>query len=401
VINFYGFAKNQKNSQRRNATLKSQYQFRSLLQLIPKNKFDNLVKKWDADKGIKSFSCFEMTCVLIATSILGLDSFRDVEATMNIPKSTFGDALSKRPFGFFQELCVELLKAMKSHVSDRKIKRGIREILALDSSEIVVHGNAYSIPGWQQKAVRDQHKASSKIHTVWNINNEWIEDFRMTPGRKGDSPVSLEFRVLPGKMYVFDRAYNDLDFWYNITQVDSDFVSRLKSCPRIRILEIKLKIKKLDGVGVLYDGVYKPSKNTFQNHKSVPNNIKFRHIVYRDPATKKLFHFVTSDFNMKALEVAEVYKKRWAVELLYRWMKGHLKIRQLKTYKPNAIKIQLSIAVLVLLLLQFQKIVELISGSLWTHLRRMRAYLSRNGLVSQGLQDFIRDFPSEIQKSTA
>lgn len=390
-----------KKLHRRNATLKTQYQFRSLLQLIPRNKFDNLVRKWDADKGVKNFSCFEMTCALIATSILELDSFRDVEATLNIPKSTFGDALSNRPYGFFQELCVELLKTMKSHTSNKKINRGIREILALDSSEIVVHGNAFSIPGWQQKSVRDKHKASGKIHTVWNVNNEWIEDFRMTPGRKADSPVSLEFEPLSGKMYVFDRAYNDLDFWYNITQVDSDFVSRLKNCPRNRMLEIKLKIKKLDGVGVLYDGIYKPRKSTLQNHRSVPKTINFRHVIYRDPTTKKLFHFVTSDFEIQALEVAAIYKKRWAVELLYRWMKGHLKIRQLKTQKPNAIKIQLSIAVLVLLLLQFQKIISLISESLWTHLRRMRAHLSRNGLISEGLQDFIRDFPSEKQKSTA
>lgn len=360
-----------------------------------------MVEKWGADKGVKNFSCFEMTCVLITSSILGLDSFRDIEATMNIPKSTFGDALSRRPYGFFQDLCVELLKAIKSHIADKKIKRGIREILALDSSEIVVHGNAFALPGWQQKAVRDQHKASGKIHTVWNINNEWIEDFRMTPGRKGDSPVSLEFKPLSGKMYVFDRAYNDLDFWYNIIRVDSDFVSRLKNCPRNRMLEIKLKIKKLDGAGILYDGIYKPTKSTVLKHKSVPKTIQFRHIVYRDPITKKLFHFVTSDFKIQALEVAAIYKKRWAVELLYRWMKGHLKIRQLKTQKPNAIKIQLSIAVLVLLLLQFQKIIEQISGSLWTHLRRMRAHLSRNGLISQGLQDFIRDFPSVKQKSTA
>ena len=161
-----------KYMRRRNATLNSQYQFRSLLQLIPRKKFDDLVKKWDADKGTKSFKCFEMTCSLIVSSILGLESFRDFEETIKVPKSTLGDSLSKRPFGFFEELCREVLKAIKSEVSDRKVKKVIREILALDSSEIVVHGSAFALPGWQQKSVGDQHKASGKIHTIWNINNE-------------------------------------------------------------------------------------------------------------------------------------------------------------------------------------------------------------------------------------
>ncbi len=217
--------------------MKIPYQFRSLLQLIPRKKFDDLVKKWDADKGTKNFKCFEMTCSLIVSSILGQETFRSFEATFKIPKSTLGDSLSRRPFGFFEELCAEVLKAIKSEVSDRKVKKVIREILALDSSEIVVHGSAFVFPGWQQKSVGNQHKASGKIHTIWNVNNEWIEDFQVTPGRKGDSPVSLEFTILSNKMYVFDRAYNDLNFWYKITEFNSYFVTRLKDSARIKMIE--------------------------------------------------------------------------------------------------------------------------------------------------------------------
>jgi len=169
-----------------------------------------------------------MTCSLIVSSILVLESYRDFEEIIKIPKSTLGDSLSKRPSSFFEELCCEILKAIKIEVSDRKVKKAIREIIALDSSEIVVHGSAFALPGWQQKSVGTQHKASGKIHTVWNINNEWIEDFRITPGRRGDSPVGLEFTILPNKMYLFDRAYNDLGFWHKITEFNSYFVTRLK-----------------------------------------------------------------------------------------------------------------------------------------------------------------------------
>jgi hypothetical protein len=386
---------------RRNATLIIPYRFRTLLQLIPRKKFDNLVTKWDVDKGTKNFKCFEMTCSLIVSSILGLESYRDIEETIKVPKSTLGDSLSKRPSGFFEELCCEILKAIKAEVSDRKVKKAIREIIALDSSEIVVHGSAFALPGWQQKSVGTQHKASGKIHTVWNINNEWIEDFRITPGRRGDSPVSLEFTILPNKMYVFDRAYNDLGFWHKITEFNSYFVTRLKDSARIKMIELKLGLRRTNKSGVLYDGVYRPTNGTLIKHKNIPKNIKFRHIIYRDYVTKKLFHFVTSDFQISAKDVAAIYKKRWAVELLFRWMKGHLKIRRLATEKPNAIKIQLAIAVLTLLLLQFQKIINAIPGTLWSFLRHIRSTVSRNGLISQGFQGYLRGFSAIEVISTA
>lgn len=390
-----------KSSTKRGATLIIPYRFQSLLQLIPRKKFDDLVHKWGVDKGTKNFRCFEMTCSLIASTILGLESFRAFEHTFKIPKSTLGDSLSKRPFGFFEELSGEILKAIKSEVSSRKVKKAIREILAMDSSEIVVHGSAFALPGWQQKSVGTQHKASGKIHTIWNINNEWIEDFRITPGRKGDSPVSLEFTILPNKMYVFDRAYNDLSFWHKITEFNSYFVTRLKDSARIKMIELKLGLRRSDKTGVLYDGYYRPSKGALIKHKNIPKNIKYRHIIYRDSVTKKLFHFVTSDFQITAKEVAAIYKKRWAVELLFRWMKGHLKIRRLATEKPNSIKIQLAIAVLTLLLLQFQKIINKISGTLWSFLQVIRSTLARNGLISQGLEGYVRGFSATKSISTA
>jgi hypothetical protein len=372
--------------------MKTKYQVQCILQLIPKKTFNDLVKKWNADKGTKNFKSFEMTCIMIVSSILGLGSFRDVEETFAIPKSTFGDALSKRPSGFFQDLTVEILKAMKANIKDKKIKRGLREVLALDSSEILVHGSAYDLNGWKQKQVGDQHKASGKLHTIWNVDKEWIEDFRITPGRKADSPVSLYFKPLPDKMYVFDRAYNDLEFWHKITEHSSHFVTRLKDSARIHMIEIKLKLKKKILAGVLHDGIYSPTKSALSRHKMIPINIKFRHIIYSDPVTFKIFHFITSDFKIAAIEVAKIYKKRWAVELLFRWMKGHLNIRRLPTKTPNSIKTQLSISVLVLLLIQFYKISKNISGTIWTLLRSIKAYISRYGLISQGLQGFIRVF---------
>ena len=254
-----------------------------------------------------------------------LGSFREVEGALGIADSTFGDALRKRHFGFFQDLCDLILLDIRARTENRRIKKAIRQILAIDSSDIRVHGSLFKEPGWKPKNTIS-HNAAAKLHVIWNIDGQWIDDFTITPGRRSDSPVSFELRLLSGKIYVFDRAYNDFNFWYKIVSTGSDFVTRLKDYQRNRVLQKKILRGKKDRCGVLYDGEYVST--------SVParkTNIKYRYIIYRDRVSKKIFHFVTSDRKASAKEIADVYRKRWAIELLFRWLKGHLDIRYLPT----------------------------------------------------------------------
>jgi len=362
---------------------------KSLFQLIDKKSFDALVKKWEMDKWVQSFSTWEMTQALLCCFVTRLGSFREVEKTLGIPDSTFGDALRLRHFGFFQELCDLILLQIRARTEDRRIKKAIRQILAIDSSEIKVHGSLFDEPGWKQKHCKGAHKASAKLHVVWNVDGEWIDDFLITPGRRGDSPVSLELRLLTGKMYVFDRAYNDFDFWGKIIQAGSDFVTRLKDCPRYRMLQMKVLQKVGNKNGVLYDGTYLSKSPAAKNKK-----IKLRHVIYRDPLTQKIFHFVSSDFKISAKRIAAIYKRRWAVELLFRWLKGHLDIRRLPTKTPNAIKIQLAMAVLVLLLLQLKKLTEQYLGTLWELLRDIRASMIAKIISTSGPPDDCRWNPA-------
>lgn len=338
----------------------------SLFQLINRKKFDELALKWQIDKNVRQFSTWEMTQSLICCFVMRLGSYREVEAALKIPDSTFGDALRVRNFNFFQNLCDLILLEIKTQTKKRKLRRAIREILAIDSSEIDVHGSLFLQPSWQKKHSNNAHLASAKLHVVWNVNNEWIDDFIITGGRRNDSPVSLELKLSRNKMYVFDRAYNDFDFWLKIVNLKSHFVTRLKDYPRVHMAELKLMISEKNKIknGVIYDGVYSPSRK---------NKLKLRHVVYRDALTRKVFHFVTSDFEISAQTVADIYKKRWAVELLFRWLKGHLDIRRLPTKTINAVKVQLAVAVMVQLLLQLKKIIDGYQGSLWQLLRLIRS----------------------------
>lgn len=369
---------------------------KSLFQLIDRKSFNALVQKWNVDKGIRNFSTWEMTQALIGCFMMRLGSYREVEKTLMIPDSTFGDALRLRHFGFFQELCDLILLQIRARTENRKIKKAIRQILAIDSSEIKVHGSLFDEPGWKQKHCKGAHKASAKLHVIWNVDGEWIDDFLITPGRRGDSPVSLELRLLPEKMYVFDRAYNDFDFWEKIILAGSDFVTRLKDCPRYRMLQMKVINRIGNKDGVLYDGPYSSKSQTAKNKK-----IKLRHIIYRDPLTKKIFHFVSSDLKISAKTIAAIYKKRWAVELLFRWLKGHLDIRYLPTKTPNAVKIQLAVAVLVQLLLQLKKILDQFQGTLWELLSTIRTSLLLKAIASSDPPDDCRWSTATRAKSTS
>lgn len=351
---------------------------RSLFQLIDRNKFEELAKKWGMDKGVRSFSTWEMTQALLVCFTMRLGSYREVEGVLGIPDSTFGDALRERHFGFFQELCDCILLEIRGRTSCRKVKRAIRQILAIDSSDIRVHGSLFTEPGWKQKHTTG-HQAAAKLHVVWNVDGQWIDDFLITPGRRGDSPVSLKLRLLPSKMYVFDRAYNDFDFWSKIVAGGSDFVTRLKDCERNRQLLKKVLRGNQDRSGVLYDDTYQSTSPSAKD-----SDLKLRHIIYKDRLTGKIFHFVTSDRNISAKAVTDVYKQRWAVELLFRWLKGHLEIRYLPTRTTNAVKTQLAVAVLVQLLVQLKKIVDGLAGTLWEVLRDIRVSMIRETIASSG-----------------
>jgi hypothetical protein len=376
----------------------------SLFQLIDRKIFDQLVNKHDVDQGVRSFTTWEMTAVLIEALTLRLDSFRAIEETLKIPRSTLSDAMRLRLSAFFQDLCDAVLNGIRKRTTDRKVRRAIKELLAIDSSEVDVHGSLFDRPSWAKK-IGEGHRASLKFHVVWNVDRGWVEDFSITGNRKHDSPVAAKFQILSGKTYVFDRAYNDLGFWLKITAAGSDFVTRLKDNASLR--KFRLAVIKVTGLidkthdGILYDGEYKPTASVINRNKNEIEGQRFRHIIYRDPETKKIFDFVTSNFEAQAQEIADIYKRRWAVELLFRWLKGHLNLRRLPVKNVNASEILMAAAVLVMLLLQLKKILEKFGGTLWQLLRSIRSALNREALSRRAFHDNCRwlsapeaDFPS-------
>ena len=199
---------------------------KALLQLIDRKKFDALCEKWGMDKGVRSYLTWQQTRVLVMSYLMRLESSREIEKVLGIARSTFCDANQNRSAGFFEELCEIILGGIRCR--NRKIKRALK-LLAIDSTECRIHGGISSYLPWRQKK---SEQGAAKLHVVWNVDGEWVEDFRITSGRQNDCPIANQFEISSGKMYVFDRAYNDIGFWWKIMEHGSNFTSRLKDCAR-------------------------------------------------------------------------------------------------------------------------------------------------------------------------
>ena len=380
------FLANEQKRQQGAATVIQLGKGKSLLQLIDRKKFDELCIKWEMDKGVRSYTSWEMTCAHIMAFVLRLETLREIAETLFVPRSTFSDSNARRPSGFFQELCEVVLRDILSSTKGRKIKRSLK---ALDSTECRIHGSLSRLPLWRE-GKKEWQKATAKLHVVWNVGGKWIEDFRITGNGIADNVVAKWLKISSGSTYVFDRAYNDVDLWWKIVFNKAHFVTRLKKYPVYERLEQRILRGKPDAVGVLWDGAWRPTQSTLSKHPRIPRTLKFRHIIYRDPETKRLFHFITSDKRSKAQTIADIYRKRWAVELLFRWLKGNLRIRYFATKTPNAIRIQLAIAVLIQLLTQLSRLRSGFEGTQSESIRRLRSTLAREVLGASGLCQYGR-----------
>ncbi len=349
----------------------------ALFQLIPAQEFRQLCKKWNIDKRIRTLTARKHVWALVYAYLLKLDSLREIEAALGIPKSTLSDANAQRAIGFFEELCRIVLWKIVERSRSRKVRQSLRTVLAMDSTWCRVHGSLAE-GAWEQR--HSTGSAGAKLHVIWNVGGEWIEQFQITPVRCHDAPTTKAFKIHSQCTYVFDRGYNEVSFWWRIMRSRSHFVSSLRQSKKSKQRTRHLLRGKANRVGVLWDGKWIPTPPTLRKNPQLPKNFFLRKVIYRDPLTRKIFHFVSSDFQSSAQAIAELYKKRWAVELLFRWLKGHLNIRSLQPRNPHAIKIQLTVAVLVQLLVKLYALTKRFMGTLWHCLREIRMLLTSVGL---------------------
>lgn len=362
---------------------------KALLQQIPRKSFNKLCTEWEMDYRVRSLSTWDFTVTHVMSQMLKLPSIREIESVLDVPRSTFSDANKRRPAGFFHELCEMVLRELKGQLGSRKSRRVLKKLFAIDSTECRVHGTMARFKGWRCKYNNPKEsKASVKLHAMWNLNDQNIEQYILTPNRTHDKVAAGGFKFKAGATYIFDRAYNEIAFWVKIIHAKAHFVSRLKVYKNTRRDIKKAKRLPKKKVGVLWDGEWKPCKQVRRAKQKLLKKIRFRRIVYRDPESKKTFEFITSDFRCSAQTIADIYRKRWSVELLFRWLKQNMNIRHLPSRNKNSVSIQLSIAVLIQLLLQIYRYKMKYKGSITECLKELRNNLIVTGITAKQVPIF-------------
>jgi putative transposase len=323
--------------------------FGKLLEPINRRQFQTAVDRLDGDAYDKSFKSWDHLVALIYAQLSGHDSLRGVVAGFNanpqhhyhlgtgkLRRSTLSDANARRPVGIFAETFAAL-----SSMADRQLRReGTAMVRLIDASPIPL-GKICNWATWNGRI------RGMKLHVVYDPSADVPMCVEVTPANVNDVEIGRQVPIKAGTTYVFDKGYCRFDWWQKINDCGAFFVTRAKVNMRLRKVERRSNRKhKGDGFKILADDqVVLASKG--DSRLAMPlRRIKVR----REKGG--MITLLTNDLSRTAVEIAALYKSRWQIELLFRWIKQHLDIRKFLGANDNAIRLQVLAAMIAYLLLR-------------------------------------------------
>lgn len=357
--------------------------FGSLLKPIDRRWFQSIADQHNGDAYDKSFKSWEHLSALVFAQFSRADSLRGLEAGFNanahhhyhlgvgpLARSTFSDANARRPVGIFAQTFT-----MLSQTADRQTRHEGAEMLRLIDASPVPLGKVCKWAKWNGRI------RGMKMHVVYDPKADCPRCVEITPATINDVEIGRQVAIEAGATYVFDKGYYHFGWWKKINDTKAFFVTRSKANTRLRVTKRRYARKKIgDSFRIIDDAeVVLASKGDSQ----LP--IPLRRIrVRRDKGG--VITLVTNDLGRTAVEIAALYKGRWQIELLFRWIKQHLDIRKFLGTNDNAIRLQILAAMIAYLLLRIAarvncvkmpilRLVELISQFLFT--RRQIAQIDK------------------------
>lgn len=324
--------------------------FKDLLKYIPRKKFNEIVTKHNADKWCKNFFCWDLFAMLLHSQLSGEMSMRMVELSNAyqasylkqidakvMPLSTLSDACKARNPKVFMDVFWHLLSILKvSGKVDKNLKQFIHLI---DSTPIPLKGYGYD---W----AKDNYRTKGlKIHTVYDCSLQSPTHFTMTAPNVNDVTEGKKLPIKKGGIYVFDKAYYDYRWWNDIEKKGSYFVTRLKKDAPFKIINRKAAEENL-----LHDWTIQLTSQAGKRFKGLLRHIRVK------LANKKSIIIITNDLMSPAKRIAELYKKRWEIELFFKCLKQNLKIKRFWGKSENAVKLQIITAMIAYILLKLIQI---------------------------------------------
>jgi hypothetical protein len=321
--------------------------FSQLTDWIHPEQFRRCVQRYDGDHRVHNFSCWDQFLAMTFAQITCRDSLADIEVCLRsrrdqlyrlgfrstIAHSTLADANRERDWRIYADLAQSLIARARRLYANEPIGVELAQtVYALDSTTIDL---CLSLFPWARFR---STKAAIKLHTLLDLRGPIPTMIAISDGKQADVRVLDELLPEPGAFYVIDRGYVDFERLYRFVLAGAFFVTRTKAGLRLNRLESRPVDKS---TGVRSDHIVWLTLQRSVEH--YPDRL--RRVSYQDPESGKALVFLTNNFDLPALTIAQLYKCRWQVELFFKWIKQNLRIKHFFGTTDNAVKTQVWIAV--------------------------------------------------------
>lgn len=335
--------------------------FGALLEGLSRGVFNRLVDQFEGDKFSKGFSCWDLLLAMIYGQLSHSRGLRELTQSFNqqaashyhlgtrsLKRSTLSDAYTKKDSRIFEGMCQVLLSS-----AHRKVRKELKELLYLvDASLLPLKGLGYD--AWAS-AHKDNRVQGLKLHLLYNPDLGLPVGAKATYPNVVDIHYARDLRIEPGATYVFDKGYYAYNWWHQIEQAGARFVTRFKRDAALKIVAQRKIPKSAQGI-VLCDRrvVFKNKRPGGKRINEYQKPLRYIEIAQEDKPYPLIL--ATNDLRSSALQIASLYKKRWGIELCFKWIKQNLNIKRFYGRSENAVRIQLFTALITYLLIAFYRI---------------------------------------------
>jgi len=362
--------------------------FAQLMEFVPRTSFSRIVQRYGGDAGVRRLSCAEQFRVMAFAQLTWRESLRDIEVTLSanasklyamglrhsVHRSTLADANESRDWRIWCDLATLLIRRARKLYREEDLGLDLTNtVYALDATTIDL---CLSLFDW---APFRSTKAAVKMHTLLDLRGCIPAFIHISDGKMHEVNVLDFLPVEAGAFYVMDRGYLDFARLYKMHQVGAFFVTRAKRGMNARRVYSAATERS---TGVICDQTI--ALNGFYVAKDYPEHL--RRIRFKDFETGKTLVFLTNNTTLPAWTIAALYKSRWQVELFFKWIKQHLRIKKFLGTSENAVKTQIWCAVCTYVLIAIVKKELHLDASLYTCLQILSVSVFEKTQLSCALQ---------------
>ena len=362
--------------------------FAQVMEYVPWKTFGRIIDRHGGDAGVRTLSCADLFRVMVFAQLTWRESLRDIEVCLTanqaklfhmgmkgVPaRSTLSDALNLRDWRIYHALAMRLIQRARSLYAKDSLNIDLdATVYALDATTIDL---CLSLFDW---APFRTAKAAVKMHTLLDLRGSIPAFIHISDGKMHEVNVLDILAVEAGAFYVMDRGYLDFTRLYKMHQAGAFFVTRAKRGMDAR----RVYSTPTDrDTGVICD--QRIALNGFYISKDYPEYL--RRVRFKDPESGKTLVFLTNNTSLPALTIAALYKNRWQVELFFKWIKQHLRIKRFLGTSENAVKTQIWCAVSTYVLIAIVKKELHLDASLYTLLQILSVSVFEKTHISCALQ---------------